>query len=90
MTRLSVADYKKILDYYEIPIPKSKRLLKNKAETILSEKLCSCIKKVDNGISNESKPIAICTKTIFNNKGLKRGKFTCKKKRVVTFTKKSR
>ena len=41
-------DYVKILDYYNIPIsPKdSSKTIKNKAENILAEKLCKCIKKV--------------------------------------------
>jgi hypothetical protein len=60
------------------------------AENILSEKLCRCIKKVDE--NDEKKSIAICTKTIFNRKGLKRGKFNCKvkdnKKQSVKITKK--
>ena len=46
MSELNNADYKKILEYYEKPIPKSKRLLKMSAEKIMSEKLCRCIKKV--------------------------------------------
>jgi hypothetical protein len=90
MTDLSSTDYKKILEYYGLEIPKSERLLKKKAEDILSEKLCSCIKKVDKGSANESKAIAVCTQTIFNKRGLKRGKFTCKKKRGLKITKKSR
>jgi hypothetical protein len=90
MSKLSVSDYKRILEYYELEIPKGERLLKNKAEAILSEKLCSCIKKVDKGATNESKAIAICTQNIFNKRGFKRGKFTCKKKRSLRVTKKSR
>ena len=66
-------------------IPKSKRILKQQAENILSEKLCRCIKKVDP--ENEKKSIAICTKTIFNRKGLKRGKFNCKGKSSVKIQK---
>lgn len=76
-------DYVSILTYYNIDIPKSKRLLKRQAERIMAEKLCKCIKKIDP--VNEAKSIGICTKTIFNRKGYTRGKFTCKKKRSVTF-----
>jgi hypothetical protein len=47
MNKITDNDYKKILEFYKIPIPKSKRLLKNKAEKILAIKLCRCIKKVD-------------------------------------------
>lgn len=82
-------DYIDILKYYKVPIPKSKRLLQLEAEKILSSKLCKCIKKVNVTFSsdNESRAIGICTKTIFNKKGLTRGKFKCKNKRYVKFNK---
>ena len=82
-------DYIDILNYYRISIPKSKRLIQLEAEKILSSKLCKCIKKV-NAVTNnkkEARAIGICTKTIFNNKGLTRGKFKCKDKRYVKFNK---
>ena len=85
MNKITDNDYKKILEFYKISIPKSKRTLKNKAEKILAIKLCRCIKKV--GLKNEGKSIGICTKTIFNRKGLTRGKFKCKSKQSVTFIK---
>jgi hypothetical protein len=78
-------DYINILKFYNLDIPKSKRLLKKKAEEIMGEKLCKCIKKIDP--ENEAKSIGICTKTIFNNKGYTRGKFECKKKYSVKFRK---
>jgi hypothetical protein len=64
--------------------------LEEEAENILSEKLCKCIKKVEDKVKmkNESRAIGICTKTIFNRKGLTRGKFKCTgKKRFVKFNK---
>ena len=85
--KMNNSDYKNILDYYKIPIPKSKILLKQIAEKILAEKLCKCIKKVD--YHNEAKSIGICTKNIFNKKGLTRGTFKCKKNKMVTFRKTS-
>mgnify|MGYP000409459190 FL=1 len=85
MTELTNNDYKHILEYYQKPIPKSKRLLKMNAEKIMSEKLCRCIKKVDN--KYEARAIGICTKTIFNKKGYTRGKFKCKGKSAVKFNK---
>lgn len=88
MGELSNKDYKQILEFYEKPIPKSKRLLKNQAEELLSSKLCRCIKKVDK--KNESRAIGICTKTIINSKGYKRGKFTCKKKPSIKLSKTKR
>ena len=90
MSELNNADYKKILEYYEKPIPKSKRLLKMSAEKIMSEKLCRCIKKVGEELrpkQTEARAIGICTKTIFNRKGYTRGKFKCKGKSTVKFNK---
>jgi hypothetical protein len=86
-------DYIKILDYYNIPINSSdtSKQIKNKAEKILAEKLCKCIKKVKNSDGdniesntdsndvNESRAIAICNDTIFRRKGIRHSNFTCKK-----------
>ena len=85
MTKLTDLDYKKILEYYNKSIPKSNRILHLEAEKIMAEKLCKCIKKVEP--KNEAKSIGICTKNIFNRKGLTRGKFKCKGKVNVTFKK---
>jgi len=80
-------DYIQILKYYNLPIPKSRQLVKEEGEKILALKLCKCIKKVDASANNEPRAIGICTKTIFNRKGLTRGKFKCKGKRYVKFNK---
>ena len=40
MNKITDNDYKKILEFYKINIPKSKRLLKIQAEKILATKLC--------------------------------------------------
>lgn len=85
MSELTKNDYISILNFYEISIPKSSRLIKKKAENIMAEKLCKCIKSVD--VNNEPKSIGICTKTIFNSKGYTRGKFKCRDKRKVSFRK---
>jgi hypothetical protein len=88
--KITYRDYIKILDFYKIDIPKSRKLIQSEAEKILSEKLCICIKQIDkihNYKKNESRSIAICTKSIFNKKGLTRGKFRCKNKRFITFRK---
>ena len=85
MTELTINDYKHILEFYKKPIPKSKRLLKMQAEKILANKLCRCIKKIDK--QNEARSIGICTKTVINNKGFKRGKFTCKKRETIQLNK---
>jgi len=85
MSELTNGDYIKILEYYKKPIPKSKRLLKIEAEKILAGKLCRCIKKLDP--TNEAKSIGICSKTIFNSKGLRRGQFNCKGKSTIRIKK---
>lgn len=85
---LTDKDYVSILKYYNINIPKSKRLLKKQAEKIVAKKLCKCIKKI--GLINETKSIGICTKTIFNSKGYTRGQFQCKNKQSVKFRKTSK
>jgi len=91
-------DYIKILNYYNIPITPtdSSKTIKHKAEEILAEKLCKCIKKVkktddgDDGDDDEtggdtpseaeSKAIGICSDSIFRRKGLKHSGFTCKRR----------
>jgi L-amino acid N-acyltransferase YncA len=84
-TELTNKDYVSILKYYNLSIPKSKRLLQKQAEQIMATKLCKCIKKIDP--ENEAKSIGICTKTIFSRKGYTRGQFQCKKKQSVKFRK---
>ena len=85
MTELTTNDYKKILEYYDKPVPKSARLIKAAADKILAQKLCRCIKKVEKKVksASEGRAIGICTKTIFNSKGITRGKFKCKGKQSV-------
>jgi len=78
-------DYIKILEYYHLPIPQSMSLLKKHAENVLSLKLCKCIKKVSP--NNEPKAIGICTRTVFNRKGLKRKSFKCTNGRFVNIDK---
>jgi hypothetical protein len=87
MTEITNNDYKKILEYYKKPLPRSRRLLKLNAEKLLSQKLCRCIKKVGVNNENEARSIGICTKSIFNRKGFTRGKFKCKKNAKVDFKK---
>ncbi len=40
-------EYIKILEFYKIPIPGTKKQIQKEAEKILSEKLCKCIKEID-------------------------------------------
>jgi len=87
--KITDADYKNILHFYNKPIPLKKSDLKNNAEDILALKLCGCIKKVNLQLKQKSEPraIGICTRSIFKNKGLTRGKFKCLRKRFVSFKK---
>jgi hypothetical protein len=85
MNKLNINDYKQILKFYNLPIPKSFISIKKLAENILSQKLCRCIKKLEP--IKESRAIGICTKTIFNRKGLTRGKFNCKGKKNIIIKK---
>ena len=90
--KLSREDYIKILDYYGIKHQgASLTTIKGKAERILADKLCRCIKRVDNtgsngsktskSKSNESRAIAICRDSVLTRKGVTNaGKFSCKPK----------
>lgn len=78
-------DYIKILNYYDESVPDNNKQLKERAESILNKKLCSCIKKVKNQTNDEFRSIGICTKTIFKTRNMKRGKFTCKKNKKQRF-----
>jgi hypothetical protein len=80
--RLSLNDYKSILKYYNIDIVGMKvGIIKSKAEAILAEKLCRCIKTVNNykKKNTETKAIAVCKNSVLTRKNLKIVKFTCKK-----------
>ena len=85
--KLTKQDYANILNFYKKKIPKSARILKLQAERLLGEKLCRCIKKLDP--TNEARSIGVCTRSIINNKGYARGKFSCKKKQQVTLTRRN-
>ena len=81
--KLTKQDYLTILKYYNIKVETNTKLavIKETAERILSEKLCTCIKKLQDPKNiDESRSIAICRKSVLNNKGIKANNFTCKKK----------
>ena len=87
--KLNNQDYVQILDFYQVPVPKKKNMLKKKAEKILADKLCKCIKKVK--LKDEAKSVGVCTRSIFNKKGITRGTFKCmKKSKKVTLKKKKK
>lgn len=77
MYPLTLKDYKTILDYYKVDYSNLKNKdIKIKAEDILANKLCRCIKKV----GDEKRSIPICRESVFKKKGLHMYRFTCKKK----------
>ena len=85
--KLTHADYIKILHHYQgdRATRKNQKSVKERAHRILAQKLCRCIKSVDNGgvtgkKMNEGRRIAYCTKSIFNRKGLRQHGFRCKTK----------
>lgn len=82
---LTNKDYVNILKFYKMTIPKSKRLLKMNAEKILNDKLCRCIKKLET--NKDINAISVCTGAVINRKNLKRGRYTCKKKRMIKLSK---
>jgi len=80
--KLTKKDYKILLNHYKIIIPKniSYKKIKNLGENILANKLCRCIKKIDDNKKNkENKAISICRNAIFKKKNLNFKKFSCKK-----------
>jgi hypothetical protein len=88
--KITNSDYSKILAYYGLDVPKKGSHLKDAAENILSQKLCSCIKKVGPSAKDEQKAIGVCTKTVLNRKGFSRGKFKCKNGRKLELKKTAR
>ncbi len=97
MKDLSIGDYIKIYEFYKIPIPKTKskkpsiRKMKKHINRLLAQKLCRCIKKVKSKKYKEGRAIAICTHSVFKRKGLRRPRFTCKKRqRLLRNTRKIR
>ena len=76
---LSLSDYKKIAQFYQIPKPNNKTY-KDVSEAVLATKLCKCIKKVRNSRKVvESAAIGICRNSIFKNRNIDFYNFKCKK-----------
>ena len=81
--KLSLSDYRKILKFYKMKIPKSASKIRKEGNKIIAKKFCSCIKKVRKKFKKEGIAIGICTKSVITRKGIKRGKFKCKKRRTI-------
>lgn len=73
MKKLTKRDYRKITKFY-----KSKKHTRKNALKTISRKFCSCVEKVK--AKKKGEAIGICTKSVINRKGFKRGKFSCKRK----------
>ena len=92
-------DYEVILRHYGRRIPRTRKgtphlsKMKKQVNQIFANKLCRCIKAVQKSKNKKyakRKAIAICNKSIFNNRGLRHFRFTCKKKRKLRYKKGTR
>lgn len=85
--RLTKKDYEIVLNYYKLPYKKNDKAknIKEKAEKVLSDKLCKCIKKVSGKrrTKNENAAIPICKNAVLITKGLTDRGFKCKKTRSI-------
>jgi hypothetical protein len=79
--KLSSTDYNKILNNYNRRVPKTLKNKRSRAESLLARKMCSCVKKIKTRRRKIKKPgkIAICSKSIFKNRGLRFNRISCKK-----------
>jgi hypothetical protein len=78
--KLTSSDYNKILKYYNRRSPKTLKNKRTRSEALMARKMCSCVKKIKSRRTlKKSGKVAICSKSIFKNRGLKYNRFTCKK-----------
>ena len=68
--KLSKQDYIDVLNFYTINFNKDLpiKILKKMTEKIIAEKLCRCIKKVQNKGFPESRAIGICNNSVVQKK----------------------
>ena len=71
--KLYKKDYENILNYYNESFHENNSIkeLKTKVENIIANKLCRCIKKVNNRIKDDNYSIAICNNSVLTKKNLK-------------------
>ena len=88
--KLYKKDYENILNYYNESFNQDNTVkeLKKKVENIIANKLCRCIKKVNNRIKDNDYTIAICKNSVLKKKNLKIKGFNCKKKITLKYDKK--
>jgi hypothetical protein len=87
--QLTPADYKKVLTYYNQPIPRSTRQTKKKAEQLLTNKLCKCIQKVKKSFRARNKTmknkellsssVGVCRDSVLHRKNIDVYQFKCDK-----------
>lgn len=84
--RLTRKDYETILRHYNVPFRSSDKLKKvrGKAEEILRDKLCRCIKRVKESKhpDGEKRAIPICKKSVLHRRNVTDSGFSCKKKTI--------
>ena len=90
---LSEKDHELIIQHYGKVIPRTKKAKKSKAERLVAQKLCSCIKKITK--KSRKKPlraraIGICSYSVVKNRGMKHHGFTCSKKSKIKRLSKTR
>lgn len=86
--KLTRRDYIKILHHYQskkASLSGSTKSIKERAHRILADKLCRCIKASAStrtttmrSSRDEGRRIAYCSRSIFNNRGLRQHGFQCK------------
>jgi hypothetical protein len=80
--KLTKKEYEEILKYYKKSIPKDvdKNKIKELAEDLVAQKLCSCIKSVnkEKHKDGEKRSIGICKSSILLKKGFSDRGFHCK------------
>lgn len=89
--RLTRKDYETVLKYYKLPFKQSEKAssIKVRAEKVLADKLCRCIKRVTkkSRSTNEQRSIAICKKSVLQKKGLTDVGFKCRKSTTISLRK---
>ena len=90
---LSEKDHELIIGHYGKVIPRTKKGKKSKAERLVAQKLCSCIKKVlkkSRKKALRARAIGICSYSVVKNRGMKHHGFTCSKKSKIKRLSKTR
>lgn len=98
MVSTSYNDHIRVLNFYKMKIPKSKRQTKKAVERILAKKLCNCVSAIVKSKrplvplaktrkrtkkAKEQAAVAICRNSIFRKKGIMNYTYTCKKKQKL-------